>query len=177
MANLCDAPFLDADQLHSQVARAKMAAGVPLTDDDRWPWLERVKSVAKQAQEHKGQLNGPCIIIACSALRRAYRDVLRSIHDVRTVFVYLRLDPPLLMHRLAKRTDHFMKSDMLASQLDTLEEPINDDEVADVLTLEIHPSMQVEDVMRELREKLLVNMNIIIGTCDSTLASRKVVDS
>ena len=177
MAKLCDAPFLDADQLHPQVARAKMAAGVPLTDDDRWPWLERVKSVAKQAQKHKGQSNGPCIIIACSALRRAYRDVLRSTHDVRTVFVYLRLDPPLLMHRLAKRTDHFMKPDMLASQLDTLEEPINDDEAADVLTVEIHPSMQVEDVMRELREKLLVNMNIIIGTCDSTLASRKVVDS
>ena len=81
------------------------------------------------------------------------------------------------MHRLAKRTDHFMKSDVLASQLDTLEEPINDDEAADVLTLEIHPSMQAEDVMRELREKLLVNMNIIIGTCDSTLASRKVDDS
>ena len=78
LAAALDVPFVDADDLHSDEARQKMARGEPLTDDDRWPWLARVAArLADPAH--------PATVIACSALKRVYRDALRAAHEVQGV--------------------------------------------------------------------------------------------
>ncbi|WFC95992.1 hypothetical protein MBRA1_002648 [Malassezia brasiliensis] len=129
-------PFLDADSLHSADAVHKLSTGVPLTDDDRWPWLRRVGAAAK---ERAAQSEQHMCIVACSALKRKYRDLLRATPDARVVFVYLRLAPAVLAERLAQRQGHFMKASMLQSQLDTLQEPHADE--GGVCVVEITASM------------------------------------
>lgn len=110
LADRLGIPYVDADDLHPQVNVDKMAAGVPLTDDDRWPWLDAV--AARLAE-------GP-VVVACSALKRAYRDRLRaSARDA--VFVHLTGDPRVLDERIGDREGHFMPASLLQSQLDTLE--------------------------------------------------------
>lgn len=105
--------FLDADDLHPASNRAKMSAGTPLTDDDRMPWLDRVgEELALRS------LTGA--VIACSALRRVYRDRIRA-RVPGAVFVHLHGSDSLLAERAAGRTDHFMPPSLLRSQLDTLE--------------------------------------------------------
>jgi carbohydrate kinase (thermoresistant glucokinase family) len=111
--------FVDADDLHSPANVAKMAAGVPLDDDDRRPWLDAVG--ARLSTAHAG------IVIACSALRRAYRDRIRTTAP-ETVFVHLTGTPELLAERAAARSGHFMPPALLASQLAILE-PLGSDEV------------------------------------------------
>src|SRR5262245_60133968 len=93
--------FADADDFHPPANKAKMHAGIPLTDDDRWPWLRAVRNIIEQAlQEHRGA------VVACSALKRAYRDVLAGgLPDVR--FVLLEGDPKVLEARLAHRHHEF----------------------------------------------------------------------
>lgn len=112
--------FADADDLHSSANRAKMAAGIPLTDDDRGPWLDSVGRVLADASSGG-------LVIACSALRRIYRDRIRQIAP-DTFFVYLDGDPLLLAERASSRTGHFMPASLLASQLATLE-PLAADEL------------------------------------------------
>lgn len=104
---------LDADDLHPAANRAKMGAGTPLTDEDREPWLDRVG----QELAHR---SGSGAVVACSALRRVYRDRIRSrVPDA--VFVHLHGSDELLASRAQGRTDHFMPPALLQSQLDTLE--------------------------------------------------------
>lgn len=114
-------PFADADDFHPAANVAKMAAGVPLTDDDRWPWLD---AVAAWLASH------PDAVVACSALKRAYRDRLRA--DAQSiVFVHLAAKQSVLAERVALRTaseGHFAGVDLLASQYATLE-PLGFDEV------------------------------------------------
>jgi len=111
LAAALDAPFLDADSLHPAENVAKMAAGTPLDDADRAPWLAAV--AARFAGDHS-------LVIACSALRVAYRDLIRAgAPDV--VFVHLHGTPELLAARIGARPGHFMPPAMLASQLATLE--------------------------------------------------------
>jgi gluconokinase len=117
-------PFSDADDFHSPENKAKMAAGIPLTDDDRAPWLE---SVAAWLADH-ADTGG---VVSCSALRRAYRDVLRGDRP-RTVFLHLHGDREVLAARLAARPGHFMPATLLDSQLATLE-PLQADETGQVL--------------------------------------------
>jgi gluconokinase len=109
--------FLDGDDFHSATNRAKMQAGTPLTDADREPWLEDIRASIEEANK-----DGRSLVIACSALKAAYRDVLRGeMRDVQ--FVYLKADFGLLQERLQMRKDHFFNPALLQSQLDTLEEP------------------------------------------------------
>jgi len=109
--------FHDGDDLHSEDSVRKMASGVPLTDDDRWPWLDRIGRVMEQRDRA-----GHDAVIACSALRRVYRNDLRQRGlDVR--FVYLRSDRNDILERLRTRIDHFMPETLLDSQFATLEEP------------------------------------------------------
>lgn len=108
--------FIDADDLHSDASKTKMGSGIPLTDDDRWPWLARVGEAMKAETEA-----GRGVVVACSALRRAYRDALRSAADGPVFFVHLDGERELLERRLADRTGHFMPSSLLDSQLGTLE--------------------------------------------------------
>jgi carbohydrate kinase (thermoresistant glucokinase family) len=111
----------DADQFHSKSNVEKMRAGIALTDDDRWPWLRAVA-----AEIARKRASGTSIIMACSALKRAYRDILVQGHrDTR--IVYLRGDKNLIADRLRARDAHFMPPGLLESQFDTLEEPTADE--------------------------------------------------
>ena len=118
-----DLPFVEGDDLHSPENRRRMAMGVPLTDDDRRPWLRAIATRLHDA--HRG---GHGLVVACSALKRSYRDLLRTegAPDVR--FVFLRGKRPLLDERLAARRGHFMPASLLESQLAALEEPAPDED-------------------------------------------------
>ena len=109
--------FHDADDFHPEANKAKMNAGVPLTDDDRWPWLHALRAVIEQALA-----DGAGAVVTCSALKRAYRDVLSGgLDGVR--YVHLTGDSRVLAKRLAGRRGHFMNPALLDSQLATLEAP------------------------------------------------------
>jgi len=108
-------PFFDADDYHSRANVEKMAAGIPLTDEDRLGWLD---DLAELIRREEGGL-----VLACSALKRAYRDRLQA-HSPETRFVYLRGDFETIWSRHASRTDHYFNGrSMLESQFDLLEEP------------------------------------------------------
>jgi gluconokinase len=112
-------PEEEGDRLHPEANVAKMAAAVPLTDDDRWPWLDRV------AQWIDDRIaDGRPGVITCSALKRAYRDRLRR---PEVIFVHLAAPAALIEDRMSRREGHFMPPALLASQLDTLE-PLQPDE-------------------------------------------------
>lgn len=111
LASALGRPFVDGDALHPPANIAKMSAGTPLSDADRWPWLDAVG---------ERLTTDPAIIAACSALRRRYRDRLRS-HCPQTCFVHLSVDEQVLEQRIRARAGHFMPPELLRSQLDTLE--------------------------------------------------------
>jgi gluconokinase len=121
--------FLDADDLHPASNRAKMSAGAPLTDEDRMPWLDRVS-------DELADRSASGAVIACSALRRVYRDRIRA-RVPGVVFVHLHGSDELLAARATARTDHFMPPSLLQSQLDTLEVLTSDERG---LTVDIAPS-------------------------------------
>jgi len=112
-------PFLDADDFHPATNVEKMRRGVPLTDDDRRPWLDAIgRELARRAAEDAD------VVLACSALHRWHRDALRAGADGTDVrFVYLRAGYDDIDRRLRARTGHFMPESLLRSQLDTLEPP------------------------------------------------------
>jgi len=112
--------FTDADDLHSAANVAKMAAGIPLTDEDRRPWLESVGAVLATGAASGG------IVVACSALRRAYRDRLRA-SEPSTAFLHLAAPEAVLAERVRERHGHFMPASLLGSQFATLE-PLEADE-------------------------------------------------
>jgi gluconokinase len=133
----------EADEFHPPQNLAKMAAGTPLTDDDRWPWLD---AIARWISSHdEAGLN---TIVTCSALRRAYRDVLRSA-DGRTRFVHLRGDAELVQDRMAGRVGHFMPTSLLPSQFATLE-PLGVDEDGVVVPISASPNSVADDALRAL---------------------------
>ncbi|MEO8564923.1 MAG: gluconokinase [Betaproteobacteria bacterium] len=120
LARELDHEFLDADDFHPEANVAKMANGVALTDDDRWPWLDAIV-----AAMHECAARGRGAVIACSALKEAYRDRLRrgggAVDEVR--IVYLKGDTATIASRLASRSGHYMPASLLESQFDALEEP------------------------------------------------------
>ena len=119
LAGLLGVRFVDADALHPPANVAKMAAGTPLTDPDRWPWLDLVGTALADARDTG-------LVVACSALKRAYRDRIRvAVPAVQ--FVHLIVPRPALNDRVAGRLDHFMPASLLDSQLETLE-PLAADE-------------------------------------------------
>lgn len=135
-------PFMEGDSLHPPANIAKMSAGTPLTDEDRWPWLDRVRGwIADRLREGRGG------VVTCSALRRVYRDRLREAGPgVR--FVYLRTPREELAERMRKRR-HFMPPSLLDSQLATLEEPQPDEHA---VAVDVHGDVAatVEAVRRQL---------------------------
>ena len=114
--------FLDADDLHSEAAVAQMRAGIPLTDADRAPWLDRVGARIGELAD-----GGAPVFVACSALRRSARDRLRAGAGVPIVFVHASVDRQTLARRIRARAGHFMPVALLDSQLATLE-PLGADE-------------------------------------------------
>lgn len=111
LALLLQAPVMDADDLHPAANVAKMAAGEPLDDEDRWPWLDAVARCTAAPERP---------VVACSALKRTYRDRLRSVAP-ELVFIHLTGSPEQLAARARGRRGHFMPAALLQSQLDALE--------------------------------------------------------
>jgi gluconokinase len=107
--------FYEADDFHSPANVEKMRAGIPLTDEDRWPWLESLRELVKRLDAKEDA------VLACSALRHAYRRFLRVNDQVK--FVYLRGDYSLIANQLRERQGHFMNPELLKSQFADLEEP------------------------------------------------------
>ena len=116
LAERLHAPFLEGDDFHGPANVAKMASGTPLTDEDRWPWLDRLAAAASAAAA-----GGAPVIVSCSALRRAYRARLEAALPGPAAFVQLAVDRAEIERRLAARTDHFMPPALIASQFDALE--------------------------------------------------------
>ena len=122
LAPAIDATFLEGDEYHSSANVAKMRSGTPLTDADRWPWLD---VLGHAIAEHGAQ--GRQVVVACSALRRAYRDRLQHAARRPLTFIHLTIDPAILRARMQARRQHFMPTALLDSQLETLE-PLQSDE-------------------------------------------------
>jgi gluconokinase len=114
--------FVEGDSLHTPDNVKRMAAGTPLTDDDRRGWLTAIAARLREAKRA-----GVGLVVSCSALKRSYRDVLRSAGDADLRFVYLAGSRALLAERMAQRRGHFMPPSLLESQLAILEEPSPDE--------------------------------------------------
>jgi gluconokinase len=144
-------PYADGDTFHSPENVAKMAAGIPLTDADRWPWLDTVEHwMAEQLRA------GSNCVVACSALRKSYRDRLRTaadgVRDGSVRFVYLDVDHELLRQRLIARHGHFMHANMLDTQLATLEPPdAAEHSIAVPVTAATEPASTVDKIVLALR--------------------------
>jgi gluconokinase len=139
--------MLEGDQLHPPENVEKMRRGIPLTDEDRWPWLHAIAAAIDD-----WRTRGICGVVACSALKRSYRDILIGDRpDV--ILVYLQGSRDLIAERLAARKHHYMPSSLLGSQFDTLEEP-GPDERPIVESIEPPPEQIVENILRDLQERL-----------------------
>lgn len=138
LAEYLGCEFVDADDYHPASDIEKMRAGHPLNDDDRQPWLEILREIL---------IEKPDVVLACSALKKAYRDVLQFDDSVR--LVYLRNDRETIRERLEHRHGHFMNPGLIDSQFDTLEEP------ADAITIDASGSASetVDAIMRQLADK------------------------
>lgn len=138
LAEYLGCEFVDADDYHPASNIEKMRAGHPLNDDDRQPWLEILREIL---------IEKPDVVLACSALKKAYRDVLQFDDSVR--LVYLRNDRETIRERLEHRHGHFMNPGLIDSQFDTLEEP------ADAITIDASGSASetVDAIMRQIADK------------------------
>jgi gluconokinase len=169
LANLYGCPFVDADSLHSETNVAKMRNGVPLTDEDRFPWLHTVRKqfvtvLGSRKDTEKFPKKDPpnppvCAVVACSALRKAYREILRGAYDdeqmkskcgnCKTVFIFLDCFEDVLQCRISQRQGHFMKAGMLESQLKTLEKPTLDE-----CAITVNGNAHMSAIINEAAEKL-----------------------
>jgi len=141
LADRLACPFFEGDSFHSEASVAKMRAGQPLTDADRWPWLDRLGAAIGFAATGQGRS-----VAACSALRRAYRDRLRAAIAAPTAFVLLEADRYELTRRLENRPGHYMPASLLDSQLATLEKP-QTDELALALDSTLPPELLANRVL------------------------------
>jgi len=133
-------PFFDGDDFHPKENVEKMAAGIPLDDDDRIPWLMNLHDlIADHLAERKS------LLLACSALKQSYRDLLLE-GNPDTLFIHLKGDFGLIMSRMQARSGHYMKSEMLYSQFETLEEP------TEALTVDIGQNLDriTEEIIKQL---------------------------
>lgn len=136
--------YADADQFHPASNIAKMSAGHALTDEDRWPWLRAIA-----AEIDRVRAAGDHLVVGCSALKRAYRDVLvHGRDDVR--LVYLEGTQALIADRLNKRKGHFMPPGLLTSQFKTLEPPTPDERPIKV-SIDVTADAIVDDILRQLK--------------------------
>ncbi|MBN3784043.1 gluconokinase [Burkholderia sp. Ac-20345] len=142
LAERLSCSYTDGDAFHSAANKEKMHNGIPLTDDDRWPWLRTIREAIEEKQRA-----GETAVFTCSSLKRSYRDVLRGTDtDVR--FVYLKGSFEMLHERLKSRTGHFFDPSLLKSQLDTLEEPGADEAIE--VSIELTPEQIVDQVMLKI---------------------------
>lgn len=132
--------FLEGDDFHPPANVAKMAAGIPLTDEDRMPWLQRLRGLVAEVLAR-----GEDAVLACSALKRTYRQLL-TVDPARVRWVYLWAPREVIASRLAARTGHFMPLTLLGSQWETLETP------EDALQVDVTPGP--DEVVATIRARL-----------------------
>ncbi|QRK93607.1 gluconokinase [Saccharopolyspora erythraea] len=136
--------YVEADRFHSPENIAKMSSGTPLTDEDRQPWLRRLSEWMRERREA-----GVSTVLACSALKRSYRDILRS-HAPALMFVHLHGSPELIRERMTSRKGHFMPPALLDSQIRDLE-PLQADENGITVDLVHAPDEIAEQALSWLR--------------------------
>jgi len=135
-------PFYDGDDFHPQVNIEKMKRGVALTDDDREPWLNSIRQLIDRLI-----LEGKSAVIACSALKKSYRDILVAGHtEVR--FVFLKGDYKLIKARLENRPKHFFEKRLLKNQFEELEEPIN--------ALSVNINQELAGIVKAIKKGLVL---------------------
>jgi gluconokinase len=141
LANDLHWTFVDADDFHSPANIAKMHAGVPLTDEDRRPWLDALRTRVSAACK-----SGENIVLACSALKHAYQQYLDGHEEGCIHYVYLQGSEELIRQRLAIRTGHFLNPNLLDSQFQILEPPTG------AVRIDVAPP--VNEIVREIRKQL-----------------------
>jgi gluconokinase len=135
--------YIEGDELHPSRNIAKMEQGIPLTDEDRWPWLQAIAELVAVKE-----FEGTSTVVTCSALKRSYRDVLRD--AAPTFFLHLHAPFEVLEERMQHRTKHFMPTTLLHSQFDTLEE-LGDDEAGAVIDVSPPLDEVVEESVNAIR--------------------------
>jgi gluconokinase len=143
LAEELDCEFVEGDSLHPRQNIEKMEHGIPLTDEDRWPWLQAIAELVA-VRDH----DGTSTVVTCSALKRSYRNVLRD--AAPTFFVHLHAPFEVLEQRMELRTKHFMPASMLRSQFDTLED-LGDDEEGVVVDVSPPVDEVVEEAVNAVR--------------------------
>ena len=144
IAERLQAPFLEGDDYHPASNIEKMSAGIPLTDDDRWPWLDAMGKGLRDTAEKRGLAVG-----ACSALKRSYRDRLVKAAGEPIVFIYLDGSYEEIDKRMKARKNHFMPESLLRSQFATLERP-GKDENAITVAIAATPEIVTDAAMEKL---------------------------
>jgi gluconokinase len=134
LAEALKATYLEADDFHPAANIAKMTSGIPLTDEDRWPWLSAMRDALASHD---------CVVVTCSALKKSYRDLLRGAGAVR--FVYLDIGRDVALARIAARKGHFMTAKMIDSQFATLEVPGS----AEPDVVRIDADLSVDEILAE----------------------------
>lgn len=149
LANRAGLLFFDGDDFHSDANRQKMSDGIPLTDEDRKPWLQAI--VDFSAQHCAGEVGGTVgagLIVACSALRKTYRDQLRTLRwPVR--FVHLHAPFEVIYHRMSQRSNHYMPESLLRSQYETLESATGESDV-----FEFSAEQSVDQIVAQILKTL-----------------------
>jgi gluconokinase len=138
--------YIEGDDLHPEANVAKMSAGIPLDDADRWPWLQRIAEVIG---EHEAA--GCSFLVTCSALKRSYRDLLRNGHP-SVWFAHVQVSEEVLRDRLHQRQGHYMPPSLLGSQLATLQ-PLADDEPGAVIPGDASLEDTVTELIADLRRE------------------------
>ncbi|GBR08997.1 gluconokinase [Acetobacter oeni LMG 21952] len=142
--NVLGWPFQEGDGLHPRANVEKMEAGIPLTDEDRWPWLDKCRAWLDSCATA-----GTGGVLSCSALKRIYRDRLRA-HKTDITFLFLRVPKDILAQRMALRTDHYMPPSLLGSQLETLEMPGRDEHAIEMDVCET-PAEEIARALEALK--------------------------
>lgn len=143
--------FIDGDDLHPRANIQKMASGQPLNDDDRKPWLERIRD-ASYSLESKNEHG----IIVCSALKKKYRDQIREGND-NVTFLFLDGNKELIMDRMRQRQGHFMKENMVNSQFETLERPD-----AEPQTIVVGIDCSIEEIVDNAAQQLIAQQEVAL---------------
>jgi|TARA_B110000263_G_scaffold229471_1_gene223265 gluconokinase len=139
------AVFVDGDDMHPEKNITKMSSGQPLTDDDRHTWLQ---NIGKALRDQPG-----IVIIACSALKKIYRDLIREMAEQEVMFLHLSGSFEMIQHRMTQRIDHFMHPSLLRSQFDILENPAWPENF-----IEINIAQPIETVVEELVHNISIHL-------------------
>lgn len=141
LANRLSLSFIEADDFHSKENVLKMSKGIPLNDEDRYPWLKSLSQELQLQEQRKGA------VLACSALKENYRKILQQGLHEKIIWIYLEGDETILKERIKKREGHFMPEELLQSQLTTLEKPA----YAFSFSIENDPETIVNEIMGILK--------------------------